>query len=121
MSGRENAQAGAHGGLRHWTYQRASSILLVPLTLWLLWAATQLTGADFNAARAFLSTSFHTVMAALTAATLLYHAQSGIQVVCEDYVQPAWLQAAMIGLARLSCAIGFLASIIALYAIGQGS
>ena len=42
-----------HGGLGHWKSQRISSVLLVPLILWLLWAFTQLAGADYAAAAAF--------------------------------------------------------------------
>jgi succinate dehydrogenase / fumarate reductase membrane anchor subunit len=116
-----NEHAAAHGGLRHWKYQRISSVLLIPLTAWLLWAIVQLSGADHVFASAFLARPFNAVMAIVTAAVMLYHAQSGIQVVCEDYVQPAWLQAGLIWLTRIGCLGGFIATLLAMYQVAPGA
>jgi succinate dehydrogenase / fumarate reductase membrane anchor subunit len=95
--------------------------VLIPLTAWLLWAIASLTGADHAAARTFMAQPLNAVMAVLTAAVTLYHAQSGIQVVCEDYVQPAWFQSALIALTRIACLAGFAATLYAIHAVTTGA
>lgn len=121
MMNQAKEQSGSHGGLHHWKYQRLSSVVLIPLSLWLLWAIVNLTGADYATARAFLAQGFNAVMAVLTAAAMLYHAQSGIQVVVEDYVYPPWFQTVLIWLTRLGCLGGFIATIYAVYMVASGA
>ena len=113
--------AAEHSGLAHWRNQRLSSLLLVPLTLWLLWAGVALTGANYSEAVAFFRQPFHSGMALLTAGIMAYHAQSGIAVVCEDYISPRGLQSALIWLTRLGCLVGLLATAYTIYVIWQGN
>jgi succinate dehydrogenase / fumarate reductase membrane anchor subunit len=109
-----------HGGLGHWKSQRISSVLLVPLILWLLWAFTQLAGADYAAAAAFFRSPLQAILAILTAGVLVYHAQSGVTVVVEDYLYPPWLQQVAIWLTRIGCLVGFLATVYTIYVLWQG-
>ena len=118
---RENPAAEAHGGLQHWKTQRISAVLLIPLTLWLLWAIVNMTGADFTTARQFLAQPLNTVMAVLMSAVMFYHAQLGIQVVCEDYVYPPWLESALIWITRIGCLGGFAATLFAFYLMAPGA
>lgn len=113
--------ANTHGGLGHWKSQRLSSLLLIPLTAWLLWAIISVAGAEYAAAAEFFRTPFHSAMALLTAAVMVHHAQSGVTVVCEDYVSPPGLQTALIWLTRLGCLVGFLATAYTLYTLRQGA
>ena len=113
--------APGQGGLGHWKTQRLSSVLLIPLTAWLLWVFIALTGADHATAALFFAQPFNAVMALLTAAVMVYHAQSGISVVCEDYVSPPSLQTALIWLTRLGCLAGFLATSYTVYVLWQGA
>jgi succinate dehydrogenase / fumarate reductase membrane anchor subunit len=108
-------------GLPHWHRQRLSSVRLVPMTAWLLWAIASLASADYATARAFITLPVNTAMAVLTSAVTLYHAQSGIQVVCEDYVQPAWFQRTLIALTRFACLAGFAATLYAVHAVLTGA
>ena len=98
----------AHGGVGHWLWQRLSSVILVPLTAWLLWAITRVSGASFAEASLFIGNGFNAAMAILTTAVVAYHAQSGIQVICEDYIPPPW-QSVLIWLTRIACLAGLLA------------
>jgi succinate dehydrogenase / fumarate reductase membrane anchor subunit len=107
-------------GLGHWKSQRVSSLVLIPLTAWLLWACVALAGADYDTAVAFFSAPLQAIMAVATAAVMVYHAQSGVTVVCEDYVSPPALQTALIWLTRLGCLAGVLATLYVVYAIRQG-
>ena len=88
------ARARGHGsaksGVHHWFAQRASAVLLIVLTAWLVYAAFALAGADHAAAVGFLARPVNAALAILLVVTLLYHAMLGLQVVIEDYVhQPA--------------------------------
>ena len=115
MSNAENS------GLAHWKNQRLSALLLIPLTLWMLWAFVALTGADYSGAAEFFRQPFHAAMAILTAGIMVYHAQGGITEVCEDYVSPPGLQATLIWLTRLGCLVGFLATVYSIFIIWQGN
>lgn len=109
-----------HGGLGHWRNQRISSVLMIPLILWLLWAFTALAGADYTSALAFFRSPLQSFMAILTAGVLVYHAQSGVTVVVEDYLAPS-LQQLAIWLTRLGCLVGFIATVYTIYTVWQGA
>jgi succinate dehydrogenase / fumarate reductase membrane anchor subunit len=109
------------GGLGHWKSQRLSSVLLIPLTAWLLWVFVAVSGTDHASAAEFFRAPFNTAMALLTAAVMVHHTQNGITVVCEDYVSPPGLQSALIWLTRLGCLAGFLVTAYALFVLWQGA
>ena len=101
------------GGSRHWRSQRYSALLLLLLSVWILWLGVSLSGANYETARAALSTPFNAGMAILLAGSMFYHAQLGLQVVIEDYVHIASLEFVLQLLVRLSCLVAFLISAIA--------
>ena len=84
------ARARGHGsakhGVHHWWLQRASSLLLIVLTGWLLYAMITLNGSSHEEAMAFMATPCNAAMAILLAIGGLYHAMLGMQVVIEDYI-----------------------------------
>jgi len=71
---------------RHWLWQRATAVALVPLTLWFVFNILSAIGDSHAAAVAWAAQPG--VAAALIAylAAMFYHAQLGLQVVVEDYV-----------------------------------
>ena len=77
----------AHEGVAHWWAQRLTGIALVPLTLWFIWAVSGLLGADLAAMTAWVGTGQNAVLLILLIVSGMYHAQLGLQVVIEDYVQ----------------------------------
>lgn len=91
-----------HGGLGHWLWQRISSVALIPLAAWLIWAGTRMAGADYAAASQFFSQPIQAGMAIVLTAVMAFHAQSGIQVICEDYIAQPW-QSLLIWLTRIAC------------------
>ncbi len=101
------------GGSHHWRSQRYSSLLLLPLSVWLLWMGVCLAGADYATAKATMSSPFHAGMAILLAGSMFYHTQLGLQVVIEDYVHVPALEFALQLLVRLACLVAFLFSAIA--------
>ena len=107
-------------GVTHWWRQRVSSVLLIPVTFWLLWFGARVSGASFAEASALLAAPFNALAAALTVALVAYHAQSGIQVIVEDYVPGKALPAALIGLTRLGCAVGTVAVWWSVWSVASG-
>ena len=94
----QNPLARAHGsgsaqeGTHHWWVQRLSSVLLIPLVAWLIYAGVTLTGASYDTAAKFVAQPLNSGMSILVALTIFYHARLGLQVVVEDYVHTPWLK-----------------------------
>lgn len=94
-----------HAGTPHWKWQRVSSLLLIPFTAWLLSVITHLAGADYGQALAFFSNPLQAWIAIAMTALVAFHAQTGIQVICEDYI-PQPFQSLLIWLTRIGCLAG---------------
>jgi succinate dehydrogenase / fumarate reductase membrane anchor subunit len=96
----------AKHGTEHWWSQRLTSIALVPLTVWFVFGVIRHLGADHAAFIAWMKSPFSAVMMVLTAVVTFHHAQSGLQVVIEDYVNVEWQKMALIiGVKFLSFAL----------------
>lgn len=96
----------AKHGTEHWWSQRLTAIALVPLTVWFVFGVIRHLGADHAAFIAWMKSPFSAVMMVLTAVVTFHHAQSGLQVVIEDYVHVEWQKMALIiGVKFLSFAL----------------
>jgi succinate dehydrogenase / fumarate reductase membrane anchor subunit len=78
-------------GFSHWWWQRLSAIALVPLSIWFVWSVLTLIGADFGAVTAWLRSPIQSSLLLLFVLVSLFHGQTGVQVVIEDYVHTRWL------------------------------
>jgi succinate dehydrogenase / fumarate reductase, membrane anchor subunit len=104
----------ARGGTQHWWVQRLTAIALALLTPWFLWLVFSLLHAEVATVRATLGTPFNATLLLAFVIALFWHARLGVQVVIEDYVHTPWLEfTAQIAVA-FACAIGALASIVAI-------
>jgi|SRR3990172_2219199 len=111
----------AKGGTHHWWMQRLTAIALVPLSLWFVAHIVHLAGADYVTAVAWFRNPWHSaLMTALLIATF-YHAQLGLQVVVEDYVDTAWVQITTQILIKFFAILLGLASVIAVVRISMGA
>ncbi|WP_395458958.1 succinate dehydrogenase, hydrophobic membrane anchor protein [Azospirillum melinis] len=96
----------AKHGTEHWWSQRLTAIALIPLTVWFVFGVIRHLGADHAAFIAWMKSPFSAVMMILTAVVTFHHAQSGLQVVIEDYVHAEWQKMALIiGVKFLSFAL----------------
>jgi succinate dehydrogenase / fumarate reductase membrane anchor subunit len=110
----------AGSGVDHWWKQRFTSILLVPLMVWLVWSLMLLSGADYAAARAWMSSPWNATMALLLVASMFYHARLGVQVVIEDYVHHRATEVVLQVLVAAAALVGGLVSAVAILKVAFG-
>lgn len=109
------------GAVQHWWRMRLTSLLLVPLSLWLLWAGMSMAGAGYQQAAGFMAHPLNALAAVLLAAIGLYHSLLGITEVIEDYVPGAGLASLLVWITRLGCLAGLLAVVYAVYSLMSGA
>ncbi len=74
------------GGIAHWWAERLAAIALIPLTLWFVFSAVSMTGADFVHFKAWVGTYGNPVLLILFTIAAYHHGQMGMSVIIEDYV-----------------------------------
>ena len=84
--GRVRGLGSAKEGVNHWWMQRLTAIALIPLTLWFVISIASLSGSNYSATIAWLSSPLVAIFMILLVAATLYHALLGVQVVIEDYI-----------------------------------
>ena len=96
----------AKDGTHHWWMQRITAIALVPLTVWLVGSLVAIGAADHAQTVHWIRSPAVSITLLLTIAALFHHAQLGLQVVIEDYVQAEWKKlAALIAVKLLTIAV----------------
>ena len=81
----------ARHGFSHWWWQRLSAVALIPLSVWFIWSILGLIGAEYDVALTWLQSPLQASLLLLFVLVSLFHGQTGIQVVVEDYVHTGWL------------------------------
>lgn len=78
---------GAAGeGVGHWWTQRVTSVALVLLGLWFVFALVRMPDLSYATVTAWMARPFSAVLLSLLVGTTVYHSLLGVQVVVEDYV-----------------------------------
>lgn len=78
---------GAAGeGVGHWWTQRVTSVALVLLGVWFLFALISLPDLSYLSVTAWMRSPVNAVLLSLLVGTMVYHSMLGVQVVLEDYV-----------------------------------
>jgi succinate dehydrogenase / fumarate reductase membrane anchor subunit len=89
-------------GFSHWWWQRVTAIALIPLTLWFVYSVLSLFSASHGEVSQWLSAPFNATLMVLFVVTALYHGQTGLQVVIEDYIHTTWLNLTALLLVKFS-------------------
>lgn len=76
----------AKHGFTHWWLQRVSAVALIPLSLWFVFSLVSLTQGNYESAMFFFDSSIQASLMVIFVLVLIYHAQTGLQVVIEDYI-----------------------------------
>lgn len=78
---------GASGhGAGHWLSERLTSIALIPLGLWAVWAVLRVAPQGYAGAVDLLHNPVHATFAVLLMAIAVQHMHAGMRVIIEDYV-----------------------------------
>jgi succinate dehydrogenase / fumarate reductase membrane anchor subunit len=113
--GRARGLGSAKSGVAHFWHQRVTSVALVPLTIWFVWAVARYTGAPYDDVRAFLGDPFSAAAMLLFVIAGLYHAALGVRVVIEDYVPSEGMKLALLLLTKFAAfAVGVVCAIAVL-------
>ena len=76
----------AKSGVHHWWVQRLTSIALVPLSLWFVYAVLVLKDRPQPEVAHWIGMPINTVLLIALVVASFHHMQLGLQVVIEDYV-----------------------------------
>jgi succinate dehydrogenase / fumarate reductase membrane anchor subunit len=111
----------AHHGAGVWIKERVSSIALVPLTLWLVWAAGQVAGAGHEAALQFAARPLNAILLLMLLLGSIYHMHLGVRVVVEDYIHRPASKATLLMLNLFVCLVLAAASLILLLKVATAA
>ena len=103
--GRARGLGAAGHGAGHWLSERVSSLALVPLVLWIAYAALQIAGAGYEGAVAWVREPLNAVLLTLLLAIGFQHMHAGMRVVIEDYVENTMPRAAWLVLNLFVCVL----------------
>jgi succinate dehydrogenase / fumarate reductase membrane anchor subunit len=106
--------------ISHWWIQKLTSLLLIPLSAWLLYTGVSMAGADYASAVEFMGRPTNALMAVMFTAVALYHATLGIQTIIEDYLAPG-LGRVLLMVTKVGCTAGVLAVIAAAFKLSFGA
>jgi succinate dehydrogenase / fumarate reductase membrane anchor subunit len=76
----------AHHGASHWIAERVSSIALIPLVLWAVFAVIHIAPLSRGEVILWLTSPLNAVLIVLTFLVGFWHMHSGLRVVIEDYI-----------------------------------
>jgi succinate dehydrogenase / fumarate reductase membrane anchor subunit len=99
--GRARGLGSAKHGVGHFIAERVSSVALILLTAWLVWAGLVVAEGGFGAARTLLASPVNAAAAVLLVVVGLYHAMIGMRVIIEDYFHRAATKALLLVLNAL--------------------
>jgi succinate dehydrogenase / fumarate reductase membrane anchor subunit len=105
--GRARGLGAARSGTGHWWAERVTSVALVPLTLWFVYAAIHLSGMPRAAMAAWASRPLTATLLVALVLTTFHHMQLGLQVVMDDYIHPERLR--MLALLAMKAVVALLA------------
>ncbi|APH57908.1 Succinate dehydrogenase membrane anchor subunit [Granulibacter bethesdensis] len=112
--GRARGLGSAKHGLTHWWAERMTSVALVPLTLWFIFAALHLTGHSRAEVAQWVGHPVHAVLLLSLVFATFHHVQLGLQVIIEDYVHTDSVKIASLLAARAACFLLALACAISI-------
>jgi succinate dehydrogenase / fumarate reductase membrane anchor subunit len=112
--GRARGLGSAKHGVGHWITERITSVALVPLSLWGVFSALNLSRTDFDGASLWLHAPVNAVLATLLLLVMFQHMHAGLRVVVEDYIHKPGTKAALLLVNLFVCV---LVAVLAVFSI----
>ncbi len=110
----------AKEGTDHFWHQRLTSLLLIPLVLWLGFSLAAMP-VDHATLVAWIRQPFVTVALVLLIIAVFYHAQLGLQVVIEDYVGSHSRRTVILLLSNFLCLLLGIVGVVSVLKISFGA
>ena len=110
----------AKDGTGHFWHQRLTSLLLIPLVLWVGFSLAALP-VDHATLVGWIQQPWVSVALVLLVIVTFYHAQLGLQVVIEDYVSSHARRTVILLLSNLSCLLLGTIGVISVLRISFGA
>jgi succinate dehydrogenase / fumarate reductase membrane anchor subunit len=111
----------ARSGTHHWIAQRLTAIALIPLSLWFVFSLVCMTELNHQAATEWIQSPLVAVFLLLFIIAMFHHAQLGLQVVIEDYIDSRVMKISGLVLLKLISFFAGLAAATAVLKIYLGS
>jgi len=118
--GRARGLGSAKTGVGNFIGERASSVALVPLVLWAIWAAIGLAGGSYNDAVAWLRSPINATLTILLALTGFYHMKLGMRVIIEDYIARHMSRTALLLLNLFFCCAAATLTVLSVLKVAVG-
>ncbi|WP_293539508.1 succinate dehydrogenase, hydrophobic membrane anchor protein [Phenylobacterium sp.] len=107
--------SGAAGhGAAHWVAERVSAIALIPLSLWMVYAALVVSRTGYSGAVAFLANPVNAVLVVLVLVVSGWHMHAGARVIIEDYMHRILGRSALL---VLNLFVAVLATALAVFSV----
>jgi succinate dehydrogenase / fumarate reductase membrane anchor subunit len=119
--GRVRALGSAHSGSRHWLAMRLTSIALLVLGFWLLFALIGLPDLTFKTVKAWAAQPLSATALALLLIASFWHSQMGLQELIEDYVHEHANKYACLTLLNLATIAGAAFGLFAIVRLALGA
>ncbi len=101
--------------MQHWTLQRITAILLIPLSYWILAFLQYCLNANYFETSAWLNEPVNKIGLIAWVLVVCYHTALGLQVVLEDYVSHRGKQVVAIWSVKIGFAALSLSAIVLLF------
>ncbi len=118
---RNGVKVSENHGAGEWKAERLSALILMPLTVWAIWAAATLAGGGYDGAMAWFASPVNAGLLALTLVASIWHMQMGVKVIVEDYIHKAGTLRLLLGLNGLVCLLLALAGVFFIVRLALGS
>ena len=110
----------AKHGFSHWWWQRVTAIALIPLCLWFVYSILCLMNNGYDHATAWLSSPINATLMLVFVFSMLFHAQTGLQVVIEDYVHTKWMNLTLLLAVKFSAIVMAVLATISVLQVALG-
>ncbi len=110
----------AKHGFSHWWWQRVTAVALIPLVIWFVYSLLTLMGSGYDVATAWLSSPINATLMLVFIFAMLFHAQTGLQVVIEDYIHTKWVNLTLLLAVKFAAVIMAVLAVISVLKVALG-